>query len=136
MNKEKRLWKYALNYKKIIIAALLMLTISVAADLAGPFVAKKMIDEHILGIESKWFETEKGSLTAEYKGQYFKREKYFEPGEQKGKEVRVLQVGRKFVFVEDSIDFDGKRTYQNGILGIKGKEDIKTYKAAPLEGDH
>lgn len=134
MNKGKRLWQYALNYKKIIIAALLMLTISVAADLAGPFVAKKMIDEHILGIESSWFETKKGTSTAEYNGQYFKRDKYFEPGEQKGNEVRVLQVGRNFVFVGEAIAFDGERTFKNGTLTIKGKEDIKTYKADLIEG--
>ncbi|WP_442599037.1 ABC transporter ATP-binding protein [Neobacillus sp. D3-1R] len=134
MNKGKRLWQYALKYKRIIIAALLMLSISVAADLAGPFVAKKMIDEHILGIENKWFETKKGKLTANFKEHFYKREKYFEPGEAKGKEVRVLQVGRNYVFVDGAIALDGKRSYKDGILTVNSKEGIQSYKAELLEG--
>ena len=59
MSTGKRLLQYALIYKKVIIAALLMLTVSVAADLAGPFIAKKMIDEHILGIETAWYQTDR-----------------------------------------------------------------------------
>ncbi|WP_420489040.1 hypothetical protein [Neobacillus vireti] len=70
MNTGRRLTQYALNYKKIIIAALLMLTISVGTDLAGPFIAKNIIDQHILGIESVWYETKKnGENAAEYKGE-------------------------------------------------------------------
>jgi len=41
MTTGRRLVGYALSYKKIILAALIMLTISAAADLAGPFIAKK-----------------------------------------------------------------------------------------------
>ena len=48
----KKLVQYASLYKKIIIGALIMLALSVAADLSGPFVAKKIIDSHIMGIES------------------------------------------------------------------------------------
>lgn len=73
----QRLVKYALNYKKLIIAALLMLTVSVAADLSGPFVAKRLIDHHLLGIESTWYQTESGKDAVEYKGHYYKREKYW-----------------------------------------------------------
>lgn len=58
MTTGKRLFQYALKFKGIIIAALIMLTIAVFADLAGPFVAKKVIDDHITGIESPWYQTE------------------------------------------------------------------------------
>lgn len=34
-----------------------MLTIAVTAELTGPMIAKKMIDDHILGIEKTWYET-------------------------------------------------------------------------------
>ena len=37
---------------------MLMLFIFVIAELAGPFVAKTMIDDHIVGIEKPWYETE------------------------------------------------------------------------------
>jgi ATP-binding cassette, subfamily B, multidrug efflux pump len=135
MNKGKRLMQYALMYKKIIIAALLMLTVAVAADLTGPFVAKRMIDEHILGIESKWFESHKDKMSVAYNGQYYKRETYFEQGEQKGQEARIFQVGRKFVFLEGSIDFDGKRALKGTTLKIEGKEGSADYQVEVLKGD-
>lgn len=134
MNKGKRLFQYALIYKKLIIVALVMLTISVSADLTGPFVAKRMIDEHVLGIESKWFESSKDKMSVEHQGDFYKREKYFKPREKKGKEVRILQVGRKFVFVDTPLTYDGKRTFDNGILTIKGKKGTASYKAKVLEG--
>lgn len=47
MNTTQRLWQYALLYKKTLLIGLFLLAIAVAADLAGPFVAKKIIDDHI-----------------------------------------------------------------------------------------
>ncbi len=45
-----------------------MLTFAVAAELTGPFIAKKVIDEHMRGIESPWIEVEaKDDQTVEYK---------------------------------------------------------------------
>lgn len=42
-----RLWQYASLYKKQLIVGVLFLLIAVVADLAGPYMAKIMIDEHI-----------------------------------------------------------------------------------------
>ncbi|PAE42619.1 ABC transporter ATP-binding protein [Bacillus sp. 7884-1] len=126
MSTGRRLTQYALNYKKIIIAALFMLSISVATDLAGPFIAKNIIDEHILGIESVWYESNEGNNTVEYNEQFYKKEKNFSNGEEKGKEVRILQVGAKFVIVEEKIEFDGKRTFENGIITLqKGTKKVE-----------
>lgn len=48
MSTGKRLYHYALFYKKPIILGLIFLTIAVMADLTGPFIAKTIIDEHIV----------------------------------------------------------------------------------------
>ena len=48
-----------MKVKGTIFAAMLMLFIFVIAELAGPFVAKTMIDDHIVGIEKPWYETER-----------------------------------------------------------------------------
>lgn len=52
----KTLWRYALLYRKLLITAVLLLTVAVGAELTGPFIGKKMIDDHILGIEKTWYE--------------------------------------------------------------------------------
>jgi ATP-binding cassette, subfamily B, multidrug efflux pump len=128
----KRLLQYALLYKKIIVAALLMLTVSVAADLAGPFIAKKMIDDHILGIETAWYQTEKGNDAVQYQGNWYKREKYFADTEVKGKEVQILSVGREFYFVDESVSESGERTMKNGQLVITKGDASTSYDAEKI----
>lgn len=49
MSTGKRLWLYALHYKKLLIMGMALLTVAVGADLAGPLIAKKIIDDHIAG---------------------------------------------------------------------------------------
>ncbi|XXM74024.1 ABC transporter ATP-binding protein [Lysinibacillus sphaericus] len=131
----RRLVDYALLYKKIIIAALLMLTVSVAAELAGPFIAKKMIDDHILGIEAAWYETDKGKDAVSYKGVWYEREQYLTSGEEKGKEVRILQIGREFYFIPAAISFDGERDVQDGTVIITKGQDSESYPAQKLSGE-
>ncbi|WP_282142021.1 ABC transporter ATP-binding protein [Cytobacillus oceanisediminis] len=135
MTTGKRLIRYALHYKKTIIAALLMLTIAVAADLAGPFIAKKMIDDHILGIESVWYQTEGGEGAVEYDGHFYKKEKNLDQGEQKIDQARILQAGSQFVFIRGDIAFDGERTYKDGKLLIEKSGQTETYEGKALTGE-
>jgi ATP-binding cassette, subfamily B, multidrug efflux pump len=134
MTTGKRLTRYAFAYKKIIIAALLMLTISVGTDLAGPFIAKNIIDQHILGIESVWYETTRGDRAVNYEGKFYKREKYTSSSEQKGKQIQILQVGSKFVFMDQKLEFDGNRTLKQGTLVIKNGVRKAEYEAKILKG--
>ncbi|SDN12102.1 ABC transporter ATP-binding protein [Bacillus sp. OK048] len=132
MNTGRRLTEYALQYKKIIFTALFMLTISVVTDLAGPFIAKNIIDQHILGIESVWNETTRGKDTAEYNGKFYKKEKNFSSDEEKGIAIRILQVGAKFVIINEKLEFDGKRTFDQGILTVENGSKKVEYEAKPL----
>jgi ATP-binding cassette subfamily B protein len=128
VNRGKELFRYALGYKKTIIIALVMLAFSVGAELTGPFIAKTLIDKHVLGIESKWLETDKGKDTVFYKGRYYKRADYFTKGERKGNPVQVVQVGKEFYFSSQLLHLDGKRSFKNGIVTVqegKKREQIK-----------
>ena len=77
MKTGRRLIRYTYAYKKIILAALFMLTIAAATDLAGPFIAKNIIDNHILGIESEWHETKSERNTVEFQGKHYKKAQNF-----------------------------------------------------------
>lgn len=134
-NVAKSLFKYALTAKNTFILALVMLAIGVAADLAGPFIARSMIDDHMLAIERPFFETNHpgGSETVKFDGRYFKRGDRFSEGEAKGDEVRLLQVGTSFIFVEQSIaDVTGKRSYQDGALLLNKNGEIQQYPGQKL----
>ena len=128
----KKLYQYACLYKKLIIAALIMLSISVAADLTGPFIAKKVIDSHILGIESPWYETAKSKDAVSYQDTWYKRGSYFSDNEQKGQEIRILQTGTKFVFVDELVPFEGKRTLTGSTLNVTKDNETTEYEASIL----
>lgn len=122
MGVSKRLIKYASLFKRTIFIALVLLTLGVIADLSGPFVAKTMIDQHIVGIEGNWYETsDHGNHSVEFKGHWYKRSVYFTKGEQKGHPVRILQVGTHFYFVNQALPFDGVRTQEGNVLVVTDK---------------
>lgn len=53
-----RLVGYAKPFQKSIWIALFLLIIGTSAELAGPFIAKIAIDDHILSIQKRWFALE------------------------------------------------------------------------------
>lgn len=129
-----RLIQYAVYFKKPILIALIFLAAAVSAELAGPFIAKQMIDRHILGIESPWFETSIGSDKAvAYKGSLYKRTDHFTEGEQRGKEVRILQVGSSYVFVNGSVADSGNRQLEGNKLTITKGGNQAVYPAQVLD---
>ncbi|MDH6669413.1 ATP-binding cassette subfamily B multidrug efflux pump [Paenibacillus sp. LBL] len=129
----KRLFRYALTAKGTFITALILLAIGVAAELAGPFIAKTMIDEHILGIERPYYETTQVEGAAAYNGTYYKREDRFQLGETRGQEVRLVQSGRSFYFINEPVArVEGKRSFQDGVLTISYASEKQQYPAVPL----
>lgn len=123
----QRLFRYAGYYKKSIIFALILLLVAVCAELVGPLIARQVIDNHIIGIEKEWMVTSsRDHYTVSYNGQWYKRVDHFEEGEQRGKLVRVLQVGRAFYYIEDNVPDHGRRSVDNNQLTITidGKQAI------------
>lgn len=131
----KSLFKYALTAKNTFILALVMLAIGVAAELAGPFIARAMIDDHMLAIEQPFYETaNQGESTVVYDGRNFKRGDRFAEGEAKGGEVHVLQVGTSFLFIDEPVaNVSGDRSFQDGLLTITRKDGtLSEYPAQKL----
>lgn len=130
----KALFKYALTAKNTFILALVMLAIGVAADLAGPFIARSMIDDHMLAIERPFYETSgPGKETVSYDERYFKRGDRFAADEAKGQEVRILQTGKIFVFIDEPVaNPSGDRSFQDGMLTIDYNGSKSEYPAVKL----
>ncbi|WP_309122468.1 ABC transporter ATP-binding protein [Paenibacillus sp.] len=130
----KRLFQYAMTYKRTIIFALAMLLIAIGTELVGPFIAKRMIDVHIAGIEQPWYRaTAEDAKTVPYDGALWKRADRFAEGETRGEEARVLQVGRGFVFVPGGIEADGARSItEDGDLRVERDGESRVYDASVL----
>ncbi|CAG7647504.1 ABC transporter ATP-binding protein [Paenibacillus allorhizosphaerae] len=128
-----RLFQYAWGFKRPILIALALLTLAVCAELAGPLIAKRMIDRHILGIEYAWYEASPSDKAAvPYDGKRYKRSDHWAEGETKGPEVRVLQVGRSYYFIAEPLAFDGKRSVEGGRLTVSTDGREAAYAAKQL----
>jgi ATP-binding cassette subfamily B multidrug efflux pump len=130
----KRLFQYAMLYKKPILLAMLLLVLAVCAELTGPLIAKRMIDQNILGIEKPWHEVQgERAYAVEYRGKWYVREDRLESdggetggGSQGqaagaaavGKEVRVLQVGRSYYFLDGELTQNGAKKVEGGLMTV------------------
>lgn len=132
MSVGKRLFQYAMRVKGSILAAFAMLFLFVIAELAGPFVAKTMIDDHIVGIEKPWYETVQSEDAVLYNGTWYKRSDRFAKGEEKGAEVRILQIGFQYYFVPNKISLEGTRSASGDMVTIQNGEAAQVYKAKAL----
>ncbi|MBB6695086.1 ABC transporter ATP-binding protein [Cohnella xylanilytica] len=126
----KRLFQYAMLYKRPILFALALLALAVSVELLGPFIAKRMIDQNILGIEKVWYEADaKSGKTAEYDGKFYKREDRFAKGEAKGAPARVLQAGASYYWLEGADVLEGSRQVDGGTMTVTA-EDGRTQEYA------
>ncbi|WP_275421487.1 ABC transporter ATP-binding protein [Fervidibacillus halotolerans] len=124
----KRLFKYALQVKRIIIAALLMLSVAVAADVIGPLVAKQLIDHHILGIEDYWVETDDENAI-EYNGEMYVRSKQVD---EQTVDATILQIGNAFYFIEGKAPLDGEASAEKGTIIINKNGEQTTFRGQKL----
>jgi len=121
---ERRLTEYALKYKKGIIIGILCLMIAVGLELMGPLIAKKVIDDHILGVEGIWHEIEEeGPQTAEYQNKFYKREDRLLPEDRSLSTHSVMQVGRSYYMTEEEVSLQGQRTIKDGKIEIERPEE-------------
>ena len=56
----RSLVRYAMYEKQAIFLGLFLLILAVGAELTGPYIAKVIIDEHIVAIEKDWVEVKDG----------------------------------------------------------------------------
>lgn len=126
----KRLLGYALMYKKTFLIALVLLMLALAVDMTAPFLARRVIDDNIVGIEKVWREVPGEQAKAvPFRGKWYKREDRFAPGEPMGAPARVLQVGRSYYFVEGDVPADGRRTVDGTVLTVETEDGVRRYPA-------
>ncbi|XEC95408.1 ABC transporter ATP-binding protein [Paenibacillus tarimensis] len=100
----RRLFGYMLLFQRRIAAAILILVVATAAQLAGPIIAKEIIDDHILAIEFDWYEMNKedvqeGTRFVDYRDKSFVRSDWIGDAEElpTGAEAAsIRQVERSF----------------------------------------
>ncbi|MEY8749966.1 ABC transporter ATP-binding protein [Alkalicoccobacillus gibsonii] len=134
MSTEKRLYQYALTSKNTIIIALLLLSVSVAASLTGPFIAKTIIDNHISSIDEAWYVTDSGGQSVEYAGTTYTRSGNLTAAEQTGEPIYIHQDGLDFYVTSTPLP-DGEVVYQDDVLQVTNSDGIFEAAAQTLSTD-
>ncbi|MCM3739606.1 ABC transporter ATP-binding protein/permease [Oceanobacillus luteolus] len=132
---ERRLFQYALHYKKGIFIGLICLAIAVTLELAGPFIAKTVIDDHILGVEGYWQEVveDNDRYTIAYDDKYYKRvDRLLQTDEVVGEPHTLMQVGTSYYMIDDQAPLSGVREVGDSQISIEFGEDVLTYDAIKL----
>ncbi|MEI3598924.1 MULTISPECIES: ABC transporter ATP-binding protein [unclassified Oceanobacillus] len=133
---ERRLFRYALHYKKGILIGLICLAIAVTLELAGPLIAKTVIDDHILGVEGYWQEVteEKDRYTIRYNDKLYKRVDRLDTDDNiVGEPLTVMQIGISYYLIENEVPLQGTRDITNdGVIAIELGEETAEYEATRL----
>lgn len=132
MKAMKKVWRYVRKYKKLLYISLFMMLLNQILGLVSPLIVKEILDEHIIGIEHPWYETDiKDDHSVYFNGKYYKQEKYFNPEEVMGSEVSVLLLEGKFYFVDSKIEF-GDKELTDRTLVVKNESGKFTYDVTEL----
>ncbi|MBX0357277.1 ABC transporter ATP-binding protein [Halobacillus sp. Nhm2S1] len=124
---EKQLFQYAWLFRKRIFIGLVCLIIAVALELTGPFIAKRLIDQHIIGIENQWYQVEsKDEHTVRYRDALYKRSDRRDESDETLQTRTILQVGRDYYFTEEQVPITGSRQWKDGVLTIETSD--RTYR--------
>ncbi|MFE5318140.1 ABC transporter ATP-binding protein [Paenibacillus sp. NPDC056579] len=130
---------YAMLYKMRIAAALLVLCCAVGAELAGPYIAKTIIDKHINSVQLPWYEGDvgqqvpEGLRTVELNGKRYSRADWLAADSSAGssitswaqwKEVRFMQLERGMYLINTMSRFDGSWSLAPDSSGLEGSQQV------------
>ena len=102
---EKRLLRYLFINKQTITFALIALIIAVALELTGPFIAKQVIDRHIVGVQTEWVAVTDNddNDTIELDNRYLKRSDRLDENDVVINTVTFVQVNRDYYLAEGTV---------------------------------
>lgn len=131
----RRLAEFAMPFRKQIAGALLLLLLGTGAELAGPFVAKVMIDNHILAIQKTWYRFEREPVDREgnrvgipIAGRYYVREDWLDDlspdAAAQGTLAQVVTEGTTYYLLDRPLRGEGD-TQIRPIAGADGRERVE-----------
>jgi ATP-binding cassette subfamily B protein len=121
----RSLIRYAMHEKKAIFLGLFLLVLAVGAELTGPYIAKVIIDEHIVAIEKDWVEVKAdGAVT--YDGRQFAKAQDVSKSEIV-RSVSIVQTAKGYLFVPKQVVSGGERKISGNTLTVTRGNDVYTY---------
>ncbi|WP_410502575.1 ABC transporter ATP-binding protein [Exiguobacterium acetylicum] len=121
----RSLIRYAMHEKQAIFLGLFLLVLAVGAELTGPYIAKVIIDEHIVAIEKDWVEVKTdGAVT--YDGRQFAKTQDVSKNEIV-RSVSIVQTTNGYYFVPKQVVSGGERNISGNTMTVTRGDDVYTY---------
>jgi len=121
----RSLIRYAMHEKQAIFLGLFLLVLAVGAELTGPYIAKVIIDEHIVAIEKDWVEVKTdGAVT--YDGRQFAKAQDVSKNEIV-RSVSIVQTANGYYFVPKQVVSGGERNISGNTMTVTRGDDVYTY---------
>ncbi|WP_373953525.1 ABC transporter ATP-binding protein [Exiguobacterium acetylicum] len=121
----RSLIRYAMHEKQAIFLGLFLLVLAVGAELTGPYIAKVIIDEHIVAIEKDWVEVKSnGAVT--YDGRQFVKAQDVSKS-QIVQSVSIVQTTNGYFFVPKQVVSGGERKISGNTMTVTRGDDVYTY---------
>ncbi len=121
----RSLIRYAMREKQAIFLGLFLLILAVGAELTGPYIAKVIIDEHIVAIEKDWVEVKSdGAVT--YDGRQFAKAQDVSKS-QIVQSVSIVQTTNGYFFVPKQVVSGGERKISGNTMTVTRGDDVYTY---------
>ncbi|MGI1805675.1 ABC transporter ATP-binding protein [Exiguobacterium sp. TDN 0502] len=121
----RSLIRYAMHEKQAIFLGLFLLVLAVGAELTGPYIAKVIIDEHIVAIEKDWVEV-KADGAVKYDGRQFAKAQDVSKSEIV-RSVSIVQTANGYYFVPKQVVSGGERNISGNTMTVTRGDDVYTY---------
>lgn len=127
---EKRLFQYARINGKLIIYALICLAFAIGLELVGPYIAKTVIDNHIVGVQAEWVQIDsEQDHVVSFQNNYYKRLDRVETDDKIVSHHTLVQSDRDYYFVDGLISVNSQIEFQQDgtwIAVFDGEQEIIT----------
>ncbi len=141
-----RLVDYARPFQSRIWIALLLLILGTSAELAGPFIAKVVIDDHIVSIQKKWYRFEQTPYQSEKKeagvhieSHYYVREDWLpgvqEPDAATAVPVQIMIQGTDYYLLDRLLNPDLEQASITPVFSHQNPETGREYYQLSLTAD-
>ncbi len=103
MKAMKKVWRYIVRYKKLLVITILAMLVVQALGLLAPLIVKEILDNYLVGIEKPWYETAgTGDGSVAYGGAYYSQKL------PTSDQVSIVIYQGGYYFVEDAVPTGNK----------------------------
>ncbi len=125
----KRAFSYAFHVKKLFIATIIIVAISMVLDIVPTRITSYLLDNYVSGITLPWYEvSENIEDSVEIDGRYYIQERFLDDDTKVIGEASIVELDMELYFIDGVEEVeDGNRSIEGDQLIVTLDDDVYTY---------